>query len=224
MRKLTSLVDTSSSPPTVSAALRERLTPLQQRGILRNHALLQLIAPAGRSSSAALVAAADAALAEAPHEAAAAMFAAVATSRASSADAGVALIKEWLQGHSDADPLQPTLLAAHLLAVAKPPQAQNARQLLSHAALPAPTRFAPAMVATRAALAEKDGAAEVAQELELALAWWTEQEQSQDKARVCCACWEHLAALRLREGDAAAAAVATRQLQVRVCCACVPLT
>jgi hypothetical protein len=160
----------------------------------------------------AAVLAAATAIAEAiPDSETAMLLVAVATERCTSASAAIDGILAWLKGHPTHDPLCPILVAAHLAASTQP---TLSAQLLKSDVLPEGVRFAPALVATRVAVLERQGNGAAKEELDVALAWWERQPMGDERVAACCACLEHLGALCLRQGDVSAAAAAMGKLQV----------
>jgi hypothetical protein len=224
-KKLGSCVDTHAKPASVVASLRERLSGSQQSGLLHNSTVFSLLLlqhgtkkQGGSAGSVGGCVAAAQALAEAsPHSEAAIMLLAAATATSNSVSDGIDVLKSWLAGDGKQHPMRPTLLAAHLALVSRPPEAAIAIDLLRSSALPGNVRFAPALVATRAALAEAftsggDGSAKA--ELQEALTWWEGQPAGEQRTRACCGCLEQLGAACLRQGDTEAAMQALRKLQV----------
>lgn len=224
VKKMSVHIDTAADRPMVSANLRERLSSTQQHALLHNSALFAALASQPSASSKKGAGASDyvthaCALAEAsPDSQAAALLAALTTARCKSTDAGVQRLTDWAAAHADQGALQPLLLAAHLALTGQAPQVDRALQLLSSELLPEQDRNAPALVMSRVALLERQGAqtGDAARaELERALAWWEARAEGADRTRALCSCLEQLSGMHLRQGDAAAAKEALQRLAVR---------
>ena len=229
VKKLSAFISSDASSVAVAVHLRERVPRAQQDAILQNSALFSLLAAQSQASGKKGAAepaylAATRARSDAHTDSEAAMLlAAAATARCKSLDAGIQRVTDWMKAHPNADTSRPVLLAAHLALTAQPPQTQRASELLSSELLTERARNAPALVMSRVALRESEGAGgevSVRAELEGALQWWEAQSDSVERTRACCACLEHLSATHLRRGDTAAAKRALEQLQVRPAAHC----